>query len=227
MSTGPRRARSEPDKLRRRDDLLTAAEEIALKHGVRDVTLTAVTSQVGLHPSAVRRYFESREELLLELTERGWLRWRAVLSEELGDRGELSPPEVADLISRSLERLPVFCDLLIHTAISLEGAVRLERARAYKTASFEAYDAICQMLSNAVTGLDEDAARAIAVVAMSSGAYLRQLSRPTETLAELYRQEPRWAHAALSFRSQLTELLTLTIRGALPTPDCGIDSPLR
>ena len=34
-------------------------------------------------------------------------------------------------MSASLEQLPLFCDLLTHVVLSLEGAVRLERARAY------------------------------------------------------------------------------------------------
>ncbi|MCW2862140.1 MAG: transcriptional regulator, TetR family, partial [Actinoallomurus sp.] len=63
-----RRARSQEAKLRRAEDLLEAARALAAdRGGVRHITLAAVTEAAGLHPSAVRRYFASKEELLLEL----------------------------------------------------------------------------------------------------------------------------------------------------------------
>jgi AcrR family transcriptional regulator len=59
------------DKELRKSALLYAARELGLEQDVHAVALTAVTARVGLHLSALRRYFESREELPLELAEQG------------------------------------------------------------------------------------------------------------------------------------------------------------
>lgn len=229
-ATPPRqRARSAQDKELRVSALLDAARELGLDQGVREVTLTAVTTRVGLHPSALRRYFESREELLLELAERGWGDWRDELLAglagapgPLGSPGPLGPDELADVVAGSLERLPLFCDLLTHVVLSLEGSVRLERARAYKQAATVAYDAMTDALVTAGTGdgasLDRAGAQTLLTAAMSTAAYLYQLSRPTETLRRLYAEEPRWAHDALRFRGQLTSLLTAVARGVATRP---------
>lgn len=208
------RARSRQDKELRRTDFLQAARELAHERGVRDVTLTAVTARVGLHPSALRRYFESREELLLELAEEGWLSWQHGLVSGLGHAQALSADEAARIISGSLEALPLFCDLVTHAVLSLEGAVRLERARRYKVASFAAYDAMTEALVATVSDLDHEGARTVLTTAMSAAAYLFQVSRPTATLKQLYASEPRWAHDALRFREQLTALLTTVVLGA-------------
>jgi AcrR family transcriptional regulator len=107
-----RRARSGEDKLRRAEDLLDAARALAAERGgVRYVTLAAVTEAAGLHPSAVRRYFESREELLLELAERGWTQWRDALRAQIADARGLGPREVATAVSTTIASLPLFCDL--------------------------------------------------------------------------------------------------------------------
>ncbi|WP_345604529.1 TetR family transcriptional regulator [Pseudonocardia adelaidensis] len=217
MSQARQRARSPQDKELRKTALLAAARELAAERGVREVTLTAVTARVGLHPSALRRYFESREELLLELAEQGWADWRDRLLSDLDDATELTPEALASVVSGSLEQLPLFCDLLTHVVLSLEGAVRLERARRYKLAATEAYDAMVEALAGADTGLDRDGARTFLAGAMSCAAYQFQLSRPSDTLRELYAQEPRWAHDALRFREQLTTLLTAVARGARRT----------
>jgi AcrR family transcriptional regulator len=208
------RARSPHDKQLRKTALLDAAGELAIEQGVREVTLVAVTARIGLHPSAVRRYFESREELLLELAEQGWAQWRDRLVSGLGDAHGLAADQVADVVSGSLEQLPLFCDLLTHVVLSLEGAVRLERARRYKIAATAAYDTMTQALVDADAGLNRAAAQTLLTAAMSCAAYLFQLSRPTATLRRLYAEEPRWAHDALRFREQLTTLLTAVALGA-------------
>jgi AcrR family transcriptional regulator len=219
MTPSKQRARSAEDKELRIRNLLAAARELGLESGVNEVTLTAVTARVGLHPSALRRYFESREELLLELAEQGWGEWRQSLLILLSGREDLAPEELAELIGRSLEQLPLFCDLLTHAVLSLEGSVRLERARSYKLAATAAFDAMAVALPDSGRGIDLDGARLLLTAAMTNAAYLYQLSRPTATLTELYTEEPRWAHDALRFREQLVELLTATARGVTAASD--------
>ncbi len=212
-----RRARSDQDKEVRKTALLTAARELAVDGGVREVTLTEVTSRVGLHPSALRRYFESREELLLELAEQGWSEWRERLLTDLGGR-RLTAVGIADVVAGSLDALPLFCDLQTHVGLSLEGAVRLERARRYKTAASESFDAMTAGLVEAGEGLDAEGARTILTAATSCAAYLFQLSRPSPTLRRLYDEVPRWAHSALRFREQLTTLLRAVALGVTREP---------
>ncbi|MGK3207890.1 TetR family transcriptional regulator [Amycolatopsis sp. MEPSY49] len=217
MSQPRQRARSDQDKEVRKTALLTAARELAVDRGVREVTLTEVTSRVGLHPSALRRYFESREELLLELAEQGWSEWRERLLTDLGGR-RLTAVGIADVVAGSLDALPLFCDLQTHVGLSLEGAVRLERARRYKTAASESFDAMTAALVAAGEGLDTEGARTILTAAMSCAAYLFQLSRPSPTLRRLYDEVPRWAHSALRFREQLTTLLRAVALGVTREP---------
>jgi AcrR family transcriptional regulator len=207
------RARSPEAKLRRAEDLLEAACTLAAdRGGVRHITLAAVTEAAGLHPSAVRRYFASKEELLLELAERGWNQWRDTLTARLAGARGLTPPETAAAVSAALASLPLFCDLLTHVPLSLEGEVDIERARRYKTRSFAAYDTIVDTLAatgTMTTGQVQD----LITTALGLTANLWQISHPTPTLARLYAQEPRWGHAALDFEPRLTRLLQATATG--------------
>jgi AcrR family transcriptional regulator len=225
VSRPKQRARSPQDKELRKAALLDAARDLAVEQGVREVTLTAVTARVGLHPSALRRYFESREELLLELAEQGWSEWRDALVSGLGDAPERGGDRIADVVSGSLERLPLFCDLMTHVVLSLEGAVRLERARSYKLAATAAYDAMTRALVDADAGLDREGAQTLLTAAISCAAYLFQLSRPTPTLRQLYEEEPRWAHDALRFREQLTTLLTAVALGERQRRAMSVERP--
>ena len=98
-----------------------AAEALALElGGARFITLAPVTERAGLHRTGVRRYYASKEELLLELAERGWRQWSAAVRQALGDREGLEPRQVAAVLASTIASLPVFCDLLTHVALSLE-----------------------------------------------------------------------------------------------------------
>src|ERR1700704_2537073 len=135
-----RRARSAHDKRKRTDDLLAAARRLATERGgVRHVTLAAVTEAAGLHPSAVRRYFDSKEELLLELAEQGWDAWRDALVDHLADARDLSPQAIAEATRAPTPSPPVYCNLPAPAPRSLEGGVDGDPPRRYKTNSFAAY----------------------------------------------------------------------------------------
>ncbi|MFJ1768079.1 hypothetical protein ACIOD2_47720 [Amycolatopsis sp. NPDC088138] len=211
------RARSADDKARRSEALLAAAESLALElGGVRFITLAPVTQRAGLHRTGVRRYYASKEELLLELAERGWRQWRDAVKDELGDRTGMTPREVAAVLADTIAALPVFCDLLTHVTLSLEGDVDLERARRYKTSSFAAHDEIVAALDRAS---EMTAAQIGALVAatLSFAASFWQVSHPTPTLAALYAEVPRWGHVALDFTPRLRTLLEATAVGLAGT----------
>jgi AcrR family transcriptional regulator len=211
------RARSIEDKTRRSEDLLEAAESLAFElGGVRFVTLAPVTERAGLHRTGVRRYYASKEELLLELAERGWRQWRDAVKSQVDDRVGLGPREVAAVMSETLASMPVFCDLLTHVAVSLEGDVDIERARRYKTNSFAAHDEMVSTLDHA-SDMTAEQIRALAAAAMAFAATFWQISHPTPTLAALYEQVPAWGHVALDFAPRLSLLLEATAVGLVET----------
>jgi AcrR family transcriptional regulator len=218
------RARSIEDKTQRSEDLLEAAEALALElGGVRFVTLAPVTERAGLHRTGVRRYYASKEELLLELAERGWRQWSDAAKAAVGDRAGLGPREVATAMSETLASMPVFCDLLTHVAVNLEGDVDIERARRYKTNSFAAHDEMVSALDHA-SDMTADQIRALVAAALAFAATFWQISHPTPTLAALYEQVPAWDHVALDFAPRLRLLLEATAVGLvemLPPNDCG------
>ncbi|MCF3962644.1 TetR/AcrR family transcriptional regulator [Streptomyces fuscigenes] len=231
------RARSAEDKARRSEELLAAAEaEARARGGVRFVTLAGVTERAGLHRTGVRRYYASKEELLLALAEDGWRRWSASVRERCAaatDRPApdppvpgpsptgpgLSPEEAGLLLADTLAEQPVFCDLLTHVALSLEGDVSTERARAYKTEAFAAHDALVAALE-AASGMTTAQLGALVAAALSFAGNFWQVSHPTPTLAALYEEVPEWGHVALDFAPRLRLLLRSTALGLVTTlPD--------
>lgn len=211
------RARSIEDKQQRSDDLLDAAESLALElGGVRFVTVAAVTARVGLHRTGVRRYYSKREELLLELAERGWGQWSRKVTDELAIKTGLEPAGAAEALASTIASLPVFCDLLTHVTLSLEGSVDIARARRYKTNAFAAHDQIVAALTRASSMTVEQIQQLLAATITFAAAFW-QASHPTPSLAKLYELVPEWGHAALGFAPRLHLLVRATAIGLTRT----------
>src|ERR1700683_5740830 len=103
------RARSTAAKQQRETSILDAARQLGAERGIRQVTLTEIAAAVGMHKSALLRYFETREEIFLRLTAEGWQEWSGALRAELGMLTHPTPAAVAALFAGTLAARGAFC----------------------------------------------------------------------------------------------------------------------
>src|ERR1700753_2346790 len=95
------RARRPEQKRERQAAILDAARALALRDGVRPVSLADIAAQVGMHKSALLRYFETREQIFLELTAQAWQEWAAALEAAFADVPPGDPARVAAVFADS------------------------------------------------------------------------------------------------------------------------------
>ena len=212
-ATGFQRARSAQAKQQRESAILAAARELGAARGIREVTLTDIAEAVGMHKSAMLRYFETREQIFLRLTALGWHEWSAALRQRLG---ELPPDpaaaEVATVFAATLVARPMFCDLLAQAPLNLERNVSLESVRAFKLATLEEVHAIGAELAR-LRGLTEQQAVDVIATATSLAGALWQMATPGPEVLALYRSDPRLAHATVEVGPRLARVLTAVLTG--------------
>jgi AcrR family transcriptional regulator len=219
------RARSASAKQQREADILAAAASLGTSRGIRSITLTDIASAVGMHKSAMLRYFETREQIFLRLTADAWQEWSADLRSRLaaipahgtraanGTRPSDVPPEaVASAFADSLVARPMFCDLLAQAPLNLERNVSLESVFAFKLTTLTEVQAISSDL-NRVLGLSEEQSIDVIATATSLAGAMWQMATPAPEVQELYRSEPRLAHAVVEVGPRLTRVLTALLAG--------------
>lgn len=206
------RAYSRLHKEQRAADLLEAARTLGARDGVRAVTLIAIATQAGVHSSAVRRYYTSREEILLALAEEGYADWSQDVVARLAGRHQVASDELARVLTDSLAERPLFCDLLTHVTLSLEREVSYERVHAFKSVAAAAVKGLTDAVA-AASRLDEAQANDLIVGIIAMAAPLWQAGHPAETLTRLYAEEPSMAHIGVDFEPTLTRLTTALIDG--------------
>ncbi|WLR99626.1 TetR/AcrR family transcriptional regulator [Shinella sumterensis] len=214
MTHSFQRARSTQAKEQRENDILQAARALATEHGIRTITLTEIANAIGMHKSALLRYFETREQIFLVLAGEGWREWSAALRADLVEIETADPRTVAEIFARTLVARPLFCDLLAHVPLNLERNVSVERVRAFKLIALEEVAAIAAELERRLN-LSRSQAVNIVSTAVSMAGAMWQMATPSPEVAQLYRDDPLLAHAVVDVEPRLTHLLSGLIGGYL------------
>jgi AcrR family transcriptional regulator len=214
MKPNFQRARSSEAKEQRETAILEAARSLAATRGVRQVTLTDIADAVGMHKSALLRYFETREEIFLILTAEGWSEWTSALRKELVEREKPSAAVVAGIFAKTLTARPMFCDLLAQAPLNLERNVSLDAVRAFKLIALNEVKGIGSELKRRLGLSSQQATDTIATATSMAGA-LWQMATPGPLVLALYRSEPELAHAVVEVEPRLSHILEGLIAGYL------------
>ncbi|MFB6770741.1 TetR family transcriptional regulator [Streptomyces sp. NPDC056337] len=206
------RARSVQAKQARETAILDAARALGARRGIREVTLTDIATEVGMHKSALLRYFETREQIFLDLTAQGWRDWSAALRGRLTACERAAPAAVADAFAATLSARPLFCDLLAQAPLNLERNVSLEAVRTFKLGTLEEVARIGAELER-LLGLNEEQAVDTVATATSMAGALWQMATPRAALRELYASEPQLGHAVVEVEPRLRRVLTALLAG--------------
>jgi len=209
------RARRPEHKRQRYEASLAAARSLAEQEGVRAVSLADIATAVGVHKSALLRYFETREEIYLRLAAEDWQSWVTGMRAALdalppGDAGG-----VAAAFAETLAERPLLCDLITHAALNLERNVSLESLRTYKRAAYGALGEIAASVRGVLPSLTAEDAFELAGAVGMIAASLWQMAHPTATLLELYAEEPELGHDRFPFVPTVTRMAETIIRGHL------------
>jgi len=211
------RARRPEQKLERRDAILRAARDLALRDGVRTVSLADIAARVGIHKSALLRYFETREQIFLELTAEAWRDWVAALHAELDGAQPGSAALVAGVFAASFGDRPLLCDLIAHTPLNLERNVSVESVRRYKLTSLAAVEEAAAVAQRVLPDLTvAECGEFVAAVATLAGATW-QMANPGPALAELYASDPALSQACIDLPQRLRRTGEILLAGLVPS----------
>lgn len=206
------RARSAQAKQEREDAILEAARALGGQRGVRDVTLTDIAAAVGMHKSALLRYFETREQIFLRLTAEGWREWSGAVRGDLGRRTHATADEVAGTIAATLAARPMFCDLLAQAPLNLERNVSIDSVRDFKLVTLKEIELIHEQMRR-LLGLTELGTVDLIATATSMAGALWQMATPGPRLRELYVSDPRLGHAVVEVEPRLRRVLAAFLTG--------------
>jgi AcrR family transcriptional regulator len=206
------RARRPEQKQQRYAAILDAARELALRDGVGAVSLAGIAAEVGMHKSALLKYFETREEIFLRLAEIEWQEWAAGVVAGLSTAADAG--EVADVLARTTADRPLFCQLLLYSPLTLERNVSLGVVRAFKKVVNGSLHEVLPALQRALPTLDADECFDLFAMSGIMAAGLWQVAHPSPQAAALHAEDPRGASYA-DFGASLARFVRTYLTGLL------------
>lgn len=218
------RARSEEQREIRRRAILDTAGTMLEEMPVAEITLNELSRRTGLAKSALARYFESREAVLLELLDDFLGAWLGELAEDLAVGVERDAPptlrarQVADVLSRSLADRPVLCDLFGSQTAVLERNISLEVALRHKRTSLAVLARLADLLRGHLPELGDRASTFCLHTLILAGA-LSAYCPPPPAVREAFDADPALAVLSSDLHTALRQGTRAALLGELPRSD--------
>jgi AcrR family transcriptional regulator len=211
------RARQPAQKQQRREQLVAAAATLLRDGGVDAVTLSAIARAAAVAKSNVYRYFESREQILLEILLAEEQAWVGELERALAPlAGQDDPDAVAAALARTLAARPTACALIAVVANVLEHNLSVDSVRAFKSRVLEISIRIGNALHAALPGLPHDRTEALLRYLHALIAGLWPIAHPSAPAAEVM-ERPEFATLCSDFETDVRGALAAMLRGLLAT----------
>lgn len=203
----------------RRQAILKTASSMLSDMPVSQISLNELSRRIGLAKSAMVRYFESREAVLLELLDASLRCWVAEIVAELShDTRSGSAQERADrlaaLLSRSLREHTVLCDLMTAQPGVLEYNVSPETLLRFRRSAHATIAEYTEAIRGYIPELGEDA-QSVSLSTVVTSAALWMYAQPSASAIAACEAEPELADFSLNFDNDLETMLARLITGAL------------
>jgi AcrR family transcriptional regulator len=189
---------------------------------VAKVSLNELSGRVGLAKPNVLRYFESREDILLQLLDAELEEWVAALEQgastidaPLRERGD----HLAQVLVESLVGRPVLCDLISAQASVLEHNVSADVAIRHKRAANRASSAVVDFALAHVPELGERDGWTLVTILLLTVTAVWPSSQPPKALVAAYAAEPELASHSVELAEYLLRVTQVAISGLLARRD--------
>ncbi len=149
-----KRARSQEQINQRKTELLEAAEILLEEHGYDSVSLNMISKQAGITKASTYRYFESKEDIYLELLLKATAHWVTEIERDLAPLAEKSEiKRIAEILVESSTGNPKYWNLMSVLQSILERNITLANLKVRKKQMEEYYLRITNALKTAIPQL--------------------------------------------------------------------------
>lgn len=118
----------------RKEEIINACEKLYQKKIFKEITLQDISRETSFTRTSIYNYYESKEEIFLELFEREYTIWTEDIEKLIRRNGEIGREELALEIAISLQKRKLLLKLLSVNLYDLEENSRMERLVNFKTA---------------------------------------------------------------------------------------------
>ncbi len=209
-----KRARNAEQIEQRRRDILQAAAFLMQKDGFDKVSLNAIARRTGLAKSNIYRYFESKEEIFLQLLTDDWVAWIDDIEIQLRPyQGSNEIEPVVKVLASSLVANSRMCELISVLTAVLENNLSEEALIKFKTDSIGLQMRLLASLGSVLSAIPQDTLLKVgqSIFAMIGGMW--PLTHPNAVCQKVMNR-PELTALKMEFETCLESAMRLIFKGA-------------
>lgn len=208
------RARQPDQKAQRREQILAAAAELLATQGFEQVSLNAIARQARVAKSNIYRYFESREDIYLQLLQddaRVWIQAVELMLEPFANSDDVE--HVVSLLSEQIVAAPRMCQLVSVLGNVLEQNLSEDVLFKFKLEFVQMGLRLVRSVHAALPGMKQPNLLPAVHTIIAVIAGLWPLGNPSP-IVEKVMSRPELIAFEIRFETALAHALRLIIRGA-------------
>lgn len=213
--TGFKRARQPEQKEQRKAAILESAAVLLETEGFDKVSLNGIARHAGVAKSNIYRYFESREDIYLQLLKKDWSEWLDNLESSLGPYENSNDANaMATLLAEQVAAAPRMCQLISVLASVLENNLSEEVLLGFKLESVNLGMRLIASIHKCLPNIQQAnlLPSTQSIIALIAG--LWPLANPNPVVEKVMKR-PELAPFKMEFKSALENAIKLTIKGAM------------
>ncbi|MCG8668430.1 MAG: TetR/AcrR family transcriptional regulator [Pseudomonadales bacterium] len=208
------RARQPEQKEQRKAEILAAAALLLERDGFDKVSLNGIAREAGVAKSNIYRYYESREDIFLQLLQEDWKAWLDNIEQALAPfEGSNNIDDVTILLAKQVEESPRMCQLMSVLASVLENNISEELLLSFKLESVQLGLRMISTVQKSLPDIKQEnmLPAAHSIIALIAG--LWPLANPSP-MVEKVMDRPELVAFKMEFGESIKHSLRLIIRGA-------------
>lgn len=141
--------KSTPEQIdKRKNEIVEACRELYNTMSFKDITLKEISTKTSFSRPTIYNYFETKEEIFLELFKEEYNRWSADLIALTEAHDKLSNDKLAEEIAKTVDKHQLMLKLLSMNMYDMEKNSRLERLIEFKRSYGNVLNALRQLISH-------------------------------------------------------------------------------
>ena len=116
----------------RREEIISACEELYKTKGFKDVTLRDIGNITSFTRTSIYNYFQTKEEIFLAILKREYEIWTEELNERIDAEATMTGEEIADCLAGTLNKRQQLLKLLAMNHYDMEENSRMEALTDFK-----------------------------------------------------------------------------------------------
>jgi TetR/AcrR family transcriptional regulator len=222
------RAIKDDQKQERQQAILATALQLFEQSSYQEITLEAVAERIGLVRGTLYRYFKTREEMFLAVTQQEYQKWHRAMAEGLEKLLAHGTPAIEQVVTLCADELDRHWSLARLSAILgniLEYNIDIDTARQFKRVLAGYSIGTAELLEKSLPFLKKGAGGKLLLQIQALVIGLVHLAEPAPVIRQIF-NEPDLKFFKLDFRQEFSNALSLMLYGMEFTADCGVIEPL-